>query len=80
MLHTLRGQGFDRLLTLDGTPPAPPSVYQCLYHTCMLHTGAGVIRYGQSRKISEPPNDFPEQSLGFLLILDQSYFLINFIL
>ena len=40
MLNTLRGDGFDCILTLisikmeHSSPQAPTSVHQCLYHIC----------------------------------------------
>ena len=44
MLHTLRGSGFDFLLTLislrDGTPPAPP-----LCVSYKMRTGVGILLY-----------------------------------
>ena len=45
MLDTLRGDGIDCLLTnfnKDGTPQAPTSVHQCLYHIC-THRGRVIM-------------------------------------
>ena len=54
MLHALRGDGFDCLLTLISIKMQHPRPLQVCTNICILyaHTGAGVIRSGISRQLA----------------------------